>query len=261
MIKVTTKTNELTLKPTIFPDGTSQVWKLPDWMAEARDFDITWNFESEREVIDLLSLRKLSPNSNWDLHIPFLPYARQDKAISNQSTFNLEVLADLINSLGCRKVTAVDAHNPGRTAELIKNFVNVDAADFQKEVVDKTDPEYIVFPDAGASARYKPLRTVLVCEKDRDQLTGAILGHKFTNTTWAPHYKASRFLIVDDLCDGGATFVSVAKMLREIFPEAWVGLCVTHGLFSKGREALLTNGINEIFTTNSLTKNEGDYKV
>jgi ribose-phosphate pyrophosphokinase len=249
------------LESTIFPDGTSQVWKLPEFVTQSTSITVDWRFESEREIIDLLSLRMLLANRHMSLRIPYLPYGRQDKGVSNSTTFNLLVFADLINSMNFDKVFSVDAHNPDRTRQLIDNFVNINVIDFQKEVYEHTNPEYVVFPDAGARARYQPLRTTIVCEKTRDQLTGEITGHKISEGTWAPHYKASRFLIVDDLCDGGATFISVAKMLREIYPNAWVGLCVTHGIFSRGLEHLLTNGINEVYTTNSLIKNKKGYKV
>jgi ribose-phosphate pyrophosphokinase len=70
-----------------------------------------------------------------------------------------------------------------------------------------------------------------------------------------------KVLIVDDICDGGATFIRAARALRAIEPDVEVGLCVTHGIFSKGRQHLLDNGIDKIYTTNSLLKNDGNYEV
>lgn len=266
MIVISTSTVKFPLTPTVFPDGTSQVWKLPREVFQSSHIDIVWNFEDEREILDLLSLRKLLPNPayTFNLHIPYLPYGRQDKEVSNSSTFNLRVFADLINSLSCYKVTTIDAHNPVETRVLIRNFQNIEPAEFYKDAVNASKPEYIVYPDAGARLRYGKSFSdfsVITCDKVRDQLTGNITGHKVSDDTWAPHYKASRFLIVDDLCDGGATFISVAKLLRDIFPAAKIDLCVTHGIFSRGRQHLYNNGISNIFTTNSLTKNEDGYEV
>lgn len=269
MITMTTE-NGLThvVKPTIFPDGTSQVWKLPAEMLEARDLEVTWHFDNEREIIDLLSLRRLLVFKNWDLHIPFLPYARQDKEVSNTSTFNLFVLAELINQLGCRRVTAVDVHNPALTAELIENFENVEVTAIHEHMVLRRTTHCIVYPDAGASARYP--RTVnasmIICDKTRDQLTGNITGHEIRSsdimammTKPGPY----NFLIVDDLCDGGATFISVAKLINQEYGTYVnkIDLFVTHGVFSRGREHLLNNGITNVFTTNSLTKNGDGYQV
>jgi ribose-phosphate pyrophosphokinase len=267
MIKITTQTG-LThvVKPTMFPDGTSQVWKLPVEMFEG-DLEITWNFESEREIIDLLSLRKLLMYQAWDLHIPFLPYARQDKEITNASTFNLVVLAELINSLNCRKVTAVDVHNPKYTAELIHNFENIEVTALHELLIREHNITYVVFPDRGAADRYDSAAlnaAKIVCDKARDPATGHITGHKLVSRgrqyVSLPPFN---FLIIDDLCDGGATFVSVASMLRQEFGLTvdTINLFVTHGLFSRSRQHLLDNGITNVFTTNSLTKNGDGYQV
>lgn len=265
---VTDKGLQCTVKPTIFPDGTSQVWKLPTELFRSSHLEVTWNFEAEREILDLLSLRKLltHPAHTIDLHIPYLPYGRQDKEVTNESTFNLHVFADLVNSLNCLSVTTVDAHNPQETARLIKNLQNVDVRSLQLSLVHQTQPDYIVYPDKGAEARYPRLSSnVIVFEKVRNQSTGQITGHSINYThscDAAQSLKAgSSFLIVDDLCDGGATFISIAKTLRELASNVKIDLYITHGIFSRGREALLTNGINRVYTTNSLLKNNDGYAV
>lgn len=58
-------------------------------------------------------------------------------------------------------------------------------------------------------------------------------------------------MILDDICDGGRTFIEAVKHLREAGAKR-VELYVTHGIFSKGVENLLDNGIDHIYTTNSL---------
>jgi ribose-phosphate pyrophosphokinase len=278
VIKITTLSGlSHILKPTIFPDGTSQVWKLPDEILESKELDVTWNFEAERELIDLLSFRQLVPNRIIDLHIPFLPYARQDKWVSNTATFNLVILADIINSLHCREVTAVDVHNPEVTTYMVNNFRNVEVTELHKLLIAETNPDYLVFPDMGALERYAFGGTTklprLICHKERNPLTGDITGHTMTyrdtntdvtilHVNMATIAKpGQRFLIVDDLCDGGATFISIANKIKGQIPDVVIDLFVTHGIFSKGKEHLLTSGINNIYTTNSLLKNADGYQV
>jgi len=85
------KLNGHIITPTIFPDGTSQVWKLKDDLWKSSNF-IEWKFEQEREIFDLLGLCRLKPiNSKLYIDIPFLPFARQDKCPNNNRTFNLYV--------------------------------------------------------------------------------------------------------------------------------------------------------------------------
>lgn len=270
MIKLVTLSGfNHTLEPTIFPDGTTQVWKLPEEILQSNIVGVDWRFESEREIIDLLSLRKLLKNQNISLHVPYLPYGRQDKNISNTSTFNLEVFADLINSMNFTVVSTVDVHNPYRTAQLIKNFQNIPATKIHEYYISGRGGlgkyySHVVFPDAGAADRYSNrldiVANVVICDKTRDQLTGAIVGHKVIHQG-GPVKLNDHLLIIDDICDGGATFISIAKTIHAVELGAIIDLFVTHGIFSRGVQHLWTNGISNVYTTNSLIKNIEGYKV
>lgn len=242
--------------PTIFPDGTSQVWKLPEWALE-KQVHVTWNFENEREIIDLISLSKLVDFTV--LNIPYLPFARQDKDISNSSTFNLLVLRDLLWLIDeDLDIITVDVHSDSAYQLFGYSFNNKSPKNFHMDVIEQTHPAYIVFPDKGASERYPYLKKYphVIFEKERDQATGKILSlkllgeHKFK--------PLDDFLIVDDLCDYGGTFCGVSQYLHDtIGKDISVDLCVTHGLFSGGKEVLHKAGIKKIFTTNSLLRNKG----
>ena len=59
-----------------------------------------------------------------------------------------------------------------------------------------------------------------------------------------------KILIVDDLCDGGATFIAEAKYLKKLFPDISLSLFVYHGIFSKGITILLEH-FDHIYCTNS----------
>jgi ribose-phosphate pyrophosphokinase len=69
------------------------------------------------------------------------------------------------------------------------------------------------------------------------------------------------FIIIDDICDGGRTFVEIAKAIRdvrskEIFKDK-IYLVVTHGIFSAGFEEL-EKWFDGIYTTNSFKDIEND---
>lgn len=255
------------VQPTIFPDGTSQVWNLPKKIFEASTIDVVWHFENEREIMDVLSLRRLfEAYNNVNLHMPFLPYGRQDKQVDNASTFNLHVFADVINSCHFKVVSSVDVHNPKLTEELIYGFENRTVEHVHEDLIQKLKPSWLVYPDAGAKARYhQDFPHFITFDKERDQATGKILSHKFTmSSTHEDHCKSGvepSFLIIDDICDGGATFISIARELHKNFTNAKINLFVTHGIFSKGKGALLDAGISGIYTTNSITKNQEGYEV
>lgn len=63
--------------------------------------------------------------------------------------------------------------------------------------------------------------------------------------------KNKPLLIIDDLCDGGGTFIALAQKLDELGYTGNKYLYVTHGLFSKGFTALF-NHYEHIYTTNSV---------
>lgn len=255
--------------PTVFPDGTSQVWKLPEDFLGHEAYVIDWRFESERELFDVGNLvwllREASPRPTIHLHIPYLPFARQDKEIGNSSTFSLLTFAGFLQSLEVNTISAVDAHNPERTTALLDQyFRNISVAPIQKALIDKLNPDILVFPDKGAGLRYLPeldalgtLKPLVVCcEKVRDPLTGSILEHSIPFDAMAP---GSRILILDDICDGGATFISVAKALRRFEKDISIHLFITHGIFSRGRHHLKDNGIDHVYCTNSFSN--GEFRV
>lgn len=269
------KVNGFVIKPTIFPDGTSQIWKLPEGLLDNKYVTITWYFEAEREIIDLFGIRALFPSAKEiALHMPYMPYARQDKEVDNNSTFSLSVFASIINSLHFSLVSTVDVHNPVKTKELIKNFESYDVTTVQQILIGVVNPDCIVYPDKGANDRYnaklKSKLPTLVFPKDRDQSTGQI-----TRDNMPPDVRETledlgvlrstlkrepRFLIIDDICDGGATFIGLANVIHGIWSKADVHLFVTHGLFSKGMKPLADAGITA-YTTNSLLKNVEGFNV
>lgn len=271
MIKIETldRIENLThnIEPTNFPDRTSQVWKLPEEFLTSNNVKVTWFFEYEREIIDIGSLRKLLKESAFKhLHIPFLPYSRQDKDVSNYNTFNLEVFADILNTYSFSLVTSVDVHNPQKTSELITNFSNIEIGNILYNLINELTPDLLVFPDKGAETRYKCKLPKIIGSKYRDQMSGN-LSEKYTffeedyNSEIKYLKPNQKLLIVDDICDGGRTFINLVNTLKRIQPDLEFNLFVTHGIFSKGKEVLFDAGIKNIYYTNSLLKNTDGFKV
>jgi ribose-phosphate pyrophosphokinase len=256
LIKVTNLTNGHScpnIKTNIFPDKTSQVWKLPQEvlgnihpLSPKYEYKITWHFESEAEIMHIFQLFDLLRITGKvvELFIPYFPYARQDKAISNETTFAQNSF--FTHVLAGHPVTVFDIHNPSICAT--NNIYNITPEKFiVKSMIDaKTD--LICYPDKGAAKRYTELADFIVADKVRDQLTGKITGHELLESNHSLEGKT--ILVVDDLCDGGATFISVCKMLKEKGASN-VDLYVSHGVFSNGVHVLKHAGIRNIYTTDS----------
>ena len=69
-------------------------------------------------------------------------------------------------------------------------------------------------------------------DKKRDPSNGEITG----TVVYSEHLGSQDVLIVDDICDGGRTFIELAKELRHL-TTGRIYLYVTHGIFSKGHES------------------------
>ncbi len=242
--------NNVQVVPTRFPDNTTQIWKLDEKLLHEKFNIVKWDFQNESEFLELAQLKTLLDEYSDDnrLYISYLPYARQDKEVTNNSTFALTSFAGLLNSLNFDEVILTDPHS-----QVALNCIINSRATYPIDMVEKalrhTKSSLICYPDKGALTKYTKVynelpQTYIFGEKVRDQETGEILKYDLVGECqW------QKVLIVDDICDGGATFKILTKEL--IAKGALeVNLFVTHGIFSKGLKTLHDVGISRIFTKN-----------
>jgi ribose-phosphate pyrophosphokinase len=240
------KLNGHEIKPTIFPDKTSQIWKISDLFVNGRQ-QITWEFESESEIIQLKQLADLVEFKRFSasLYMPYLPYGRQDKPVSDMQTFALLSLSRIINSMGFWEVKTLDAHSR-KFNHFFKSAENILPNKEIRTALIASNPDVIVIPDSGAK-RYLDMPILegypyCIGEKERDEATGYITNYEIDGEV-----DSRKCLIIDDICDGGMTFkLLAAELLSQGAAE--VNLYVTHGIFSKGIQTLKDAGINRIFT-------------
>ena len=254
MLTITSLHNEearraVTMEPRIFTfaGGESQV-VLPDaFIADAgsvASVRINAWLKTADTVMQLLLLtdavRRVAPNAPLHLNMPYVPYARQDRVCNPGEALSARVFCDLINAQGYASVTIADPHSDVVSALLDRVSV-VDASVMVAEVL--RQPAFargvtLLAPDAGARKRVQQLAKKLDVEhiafadKVRDTKTGRISGTSVSSDL--PHLP---ILVVDDICDGGRTFVELGKALAEVSSQPRY-LYVTHGIFSKGFEEL-----------------------
>ena len=237
---------------TIFPDKTSQVWKIPNLKKDQHTALVEWKFENEGEIAHLGQLKMLlqSYGIRAILSLSYLPYGRQDKEVSNETTFALRNFAHMINMMSFEEVLITDPHS-----EIALELIRCSRAFYPRKEVEQVAQEIdqnghqtiFCYPDKGALSKYVKIyeqsyRPHIYGEKVRDQLTGNILNYKVVGGC-----VNQNVLIVDDICDGGMTFKLLAKDLLAAGAKSVV-LFVTHGIFSKGLQTLKDSGIQRIFT-------------
>lgn len=255
MIKLFNRTTKQyhSFETTIFPDKTSQVWKIVPGPEKLHSFSVVWMFENEAEYAHVLQLGALlSDHTTLPILLtPYLPYARQDKAVSNKMSF---AGVPLMWALGevYHEIQAFDCHSDAF------DVVSMEPVEFFSHALSKHSYTTVCYPDSGAMLRYYHFMKDLdlqhvFFEKTRNQESGEITGLVMRGVEGAT-VQDSHVLVIDDLCDGGMTFIKTAE---ELYKQgaARVDLAVSHGLFSKGLEPLYAAGIKMIYTTNSLLHN------
>lgn len=171
------------------------------------------------------------------LTLPCFPGARQDRLNpEGDALFTAKSIARLVNDRGFPSVTIIDPHSDVVPALLDRCRV-VAAADCINPPAGKYAA--VISPDAGAEKRAgavaKKLGIPLVhAWKTRDVATGKIAGFGLQP---CEGLRGSLVLVVDDICDGGGTFLGLAGKLNEAGLAAH--LWTTHGIYSQGTEALL----------------------
>lgn len=182
--------------------------------------------------------------------IPYLPGARQDRG----RPFGAKVYADMINAMHADRVISIDPHSPVVT-ELVDNLEIFPAARLVRQGVGRkiageweTPYAGIIAPDAGAVERATVTARALHlpvfrAEKHRDFETGKLSGFSCEALP-----ERGRFLVVDDICDGGGTFRGLAEATG--LPKERLDLWVTHGVFS-GSADKLRDHFGRIHTTDS----------
>lgn len=239
--------NDVPVTPTIFHDKTSQVWKLPENLLQNHKFNIRWVFEHEGEFVHLAQLADLLEQyENCEyctLELPYLPYARQDKFRNNNETFALRTFAFLINQLWFDEVKIHDPHSI-LAIDLIRNSKAIYPTRDVTRYFEGMNCDIVCYPDKGALTKYSEIYDFpfIYGNKNRVQSTGRILNYEVVGDA-----SGKRVLIVDDICDGGATFIFLAKALLEQGAKE-VSLFVTHGIFSQGVQVLKDAGIAHVFT-------------
>lgn len=185
-----------------------------------------------------------------NVFIPYFPAARQDRVMIAGEPLSVKVYADILNSLKLNKITVFDAHSEV-TSALLDNCEVIPNHYFIAQVLKKIGNDVkLISPDGGALKKiYKVSEylggiDVVECSKSRDVKTGKLSGFK----VYDDNLQGMDCLIVDDICDGGGTFIGLAEELKKK-NAGKLYLAVSHGIFNKGFESM--KAFEKIFTTDS----------
>jgi ribose-phosphate pyrophosphokinase len=211
---------------------------------------------------------------NIQLYTPYFMGARSDRRfMEGDANYLKQVICPIINSQKFESVTVLDPHSDVLEA-CLDNFVKINNHDIVKKALTDIDNKnnaqeriVLVSPDAGAykkifdvAQKFK-INRIITATKVRDIRTGKIL---HTEIPVLDQHEDLKYVIVDDICDGGRTFIELAKAIHDSRPTAEVYLIVTHGIFSNSFYEL-SKHIKKVYSSNSYSdidsEHHSDYTV
>ncbi len=207
------------------------------------------------------------PNAVIKLSMPYVPYARQDRVNAKGEALGARVFCDMINNMCFAEVTICDPHSDVVSALLDDVVVESQEEIFTKHMARhpvstslREGETIILAPDAGSVKKATKLAKyygaeLIVGEKVRNTATGEITGTVIHDPKGLLKNKP-KVVMVDDICDGGRTFIELAYVLRNEFKVENIGLYVTHGIFSQGKSCLHRAGISWVVSPFDWTHHE-----
>lgn len=268
-----------------YPDGQQSV-KIIDTVYPFLEGPVSiWSRMNSFRDVELIASARASLNGlgikEIHLYVPYFLGARSDRKFgAGESNYLKEVICPMINLQEFASVTVLDPHSDVLEA-CLNNFRKEPNLEMVGRALAKINDKkgakektVIVSPDAGAMKKIYSvseafgIENVIIAAKHRDLKTGKIT---HTEVPDLNRYSIdSNFVIIDDICDGGRTFIEIAKVIKShVWPHdeyfrGKIYLIVTHGIFSSGLLDL-SKHFDKIFTTDSVrslnVEEESDHTV
>jgi len=243
MINLKVNGHETEFKSWKFPAGEVGV-KIPQ-IEKHEKVGIVLTMPSSDEIfialnmLDALAVQGVQ-RDNIDLFIPYFPYGRQDRVCHEGESFALRVFAHMLKAFPhYNNVYIKDMHSEV-THQALMGY-GVQLLHMSQSSCAKYLPKFdaLIAPDEGAAEKvythYQVGLGTQVFTLSKERKDGQVVYTDFAFDTIT-----GDVCVVDDICDGGATFLSLAEMLYRTQPNmSKLCLYVTHGIFSKGVVELL----------------------
>lgn len=255
--------SDISYKISKFPDG-QQTITISNFLIDSDKYSaiqLSSRMNSFRDIELIICANQILKEmgvEKVELYVPYFIGARSDRKFGEgQTNYLKNVICPIINSQGFSKVIVMDPHSDVLEACLnnfskLNNFGLVRFA-LSNIIDNKATKVGLISPDAGALkkifdvAKEFDITNVTTASKVRDIISGNIIR---TELPIMDLVDIEDIIIIDDICDGGRTFIELAKVIR-LQTDKPIHLVVTHGIFSAGFDELEKH-FDSIFTTDSI---------
>lgn len=254
--------SDISYKISKFPDGQQSI-TISSFLVENNKDSIVQlssrmnSFKDVELIICANQILKEMGVEKVELYVPYFIGGRSDRKFGEgQTNYLKNVICPIINSQAFSKVIVLDPHSDVLEA-CLNNFQKIDnirLVDFAlSELNGRSSQTALISPDAGALkkifdvAKEFGITNVTTASKVRDVISGNIIRTELPTMDLTD---VEDIIIIDDICDGGRTFIELAKVIR-LQTNKPIHLVVTHGIFSAGFEELEKH-FDSIYTTDSI---------
>lgn len=242
-----------------FPDGHIHIKLLGDF--NKSDIEIKCRIRNANDLFILQQVANICKINKIKIAILYISYlftSRMDRHMSIGESHDLEIVCNTINQLNAEQIFVQDPHS-SKIYDYLKNIKSIYLAESYSSLLDKYR---ICFPDNGAKDRINNMnydsyleifnKDPIICSKTR--INTDIKIYIQNESKWKKRYKRRKtpILVLDDLCDGGLTFVKVAEQLRLLKPRE-LSIFVTHVIQMKGI-LQLSEYYDKVYISNSFNE-------
>ncbi|MGB9168051.1 MAG: ribose-phosphate pyrophosphokinase [Nitrososphaeraceae archaeon] len=188
--------------------------------------------------------------------IPYMAYARQDKAFLEGEVISISILAEIIEYFGVSRVITVDIHSESSLSYFGNIIKNISAIPVLAEYALQNiflNNAIIISPDFGGLKRAQKFgqiiqREVTFLKKTRDRPTGMVSIEDVLDFK----VKDKDVILVDDMISTGNSIIKACEVLRKNGADSIFVICSHALLLDKALDKIIRAGTTEIISTNSI---------
>jgi ribose-phosphate pyrophosphokinase len=212
---------------------------------------------TDRNLMQLLMMaKKCTDDGARDLCavIPYLGYARQDRAFVEGEVVSIGVVAKLFEAVGLKHVITVDIHSQIAMSYFgsIQNVSSVRLlADYATRM--QLHNPVAVSPDAGGIHRAKEFARQLNIDfisfkKSRHRVTGEISIDERVDL----NISNRDAILIDDIISTGGSIIKAAEVLHKLGVRNIYAMCAHALLIQDAAQNIKSAGVHDIISTNSV---------
>jgi len=188
--------------------------------------------------------------------IPYMAYARQDKAFLEGEVISISILAEIIEYFGVSRVITIDIHSESSLSYFGNIIKNISAIPILAEYALQNiflNNVIIISPDFGGLKRAQKFGEIIQSEvtflkKTRDRLTGMVSIEDVLDFK----VKDKDVILVDDMISTGNSIIKACEVLRKNKAQRIYVICSHALLLDKALDKIIRAGATDIISTNSI---------